>query len=285
MVDGSGDGRQGGGVAYLGASAAGLAEAKAMARRATAAAADQALRFAGELFALVDALDQDRALARALTNPNRPAAPKKRLVRQAMAGHFQPAVDLAAAVSVLRWPGEADLANVLEEVAFEAALSPTAGDEALRQIEAELFQVDSVLRHQRDLRTALGDVLAEPEARAKLARTVFGPVVSPLTAWLLERVVTHPRGRGIRYSLIYLGGLIAVQRGRLVAAVTTARALTSDQLGRLGQALSAAYGRAIQLNVTVDPSVLGGLRIRLGDDVVDGSLLTRLADIRRGLAA
>ncbi|MDR1118288.1 MAG: F0F1 ATP synthase subunit delta [Bifidobacteriaceae bacterium] len=268
-----------------GGSAASLGQAKAELRRVLAKAPASASQVAAELFALVDALDADKALPRALTNPTREGAPKRLLVERAMAGHLADAVELAATVSALRWSKEGDLADALEELAFDAVLFAAQSDEELGAIEAELFQVDAVLRDNRDLVAALGDSSAQPAARAKLARAVFGGAVGAPAMALIERVVTHPRGRGVRYALAWVGALVAALRNRLVASLTSARPLSASQTESLARTLAARYGRAIQLNVTVDPAVLGGLRIRVGDDVVDGSLLTRVAGLRRDLAA
>jgi F-type H+-transporting ATPase subunit delta len=238
-----------------------------------------------ELFALTDALDADPALARALTNPNREAGAKERLIRQAMAGHFPSAVGLAASVAALRWSKDGDLADTLELLAFDSKLANAQSKKVLRHVEAELFEVDVVLRNNRDLRTALGDVVAEPQARVKLVEGVFVPAVRPETMDLLHRVVSHPRGRGIRYSLKYVGDLVAARRQRLAVVVTSAAALSERQTATLAKLLSAEYGREVQLNVSIDHSVIGGLRIRVGDEVVDGSLLTRFTELRRDLAA
>jgi F-type H+-transporting ATPase subunit delta len=277
-------------AAWLGASGQSLARAKAELRRTLAASSSAsapafALAVADELFALVDALDADKALPRALTNPNREPAPKQALVRRAMTGHLPAAVELAASVCALRWSKEGDLADALEQLGFDAALAHSRETGRLEQIEAELFEVDLTLGRSRELRTALGDSGASAERRAKLARDVFAPAVSADTMHLVERLVRQPRGRGLRPALQALGDLVASLRDRLVAAVSLAQPLTQPQADQLAAALSAAYGRAVQLNVTVDPGVVGGLRCRVGDDVLDGSLLTRFADLRRELAA
>ncbi|MDR2378047.1 MAG: F0F1 ATP synthase subunit delta [Bifidobacteriaceae bacterium] len=268
-----------------GGSAASLAQAKLEASRRLAKAAGQAGRIGSELFALTDALDADPALARALTNPNRQAAAKRQLVHRSMAGHFEPAVELAAWAATLRWSRDGDLADALELMAFDAKLAEAEAARALRQVEAELFDVDVVLRNNRDLRTALGDVVAEPAARLRLAERVFAPAIRPETMELVRRVVGHPRGRGIRHCLRFIGDLVAARRGRLVVAVTSAQKLSDRQTDQLARILAAEYGREVQLNVTIDHSVIGGARVRVGDEVVDGSLLTRFSALRRDLAA
>jgi F-type H+-transporting ATPase subunit delta len=269
----------------LGGSAASLAKAKLELNRTLAKGQGQAALIGDELFALTDALDADPALARALTNPNRQAIAKERLVRQAMAGHLAPAVDLAGATAALRWSKDGDLADALELLAFDAKLAEAQAKEILGAVEAELFDADVVLRNHRELRTALGDVVAEPAARVRLIERVFGAAVRPETLYLLTRVVRHPRGRGIRYSLKYVGDLVAERRNRLVVIVTSAVALSEAQAASLAKTLAAGYGRDIQLNVSIDHSVIGGMRIRVGDEVVDGSLFTRFTELRRDLAA
>ncbi|MDR2114662.1 MAG: F0F1 ATP synthase subunit delta [Bifidobacteriaceae bacterium] len=269
----------------LGASAHSLAQAQKDLAQGLKSAPVQGRELADELFALVDALDSEPALARALTNPNRPAAPKEQLVRQAMAGHQADAVGFAARIATLRWSKEADLADALEVLAFDAFLTQVQQDQQLRQVEAELFEVDAQLRNHRELRTALGERTASQAARLQLVQQVFGPVLAAPTLYLLERVTGHPRGRGIRYALKFLGDLVAQKRQRLVAVVTAAVPLSSQQAEHLTKTLATEYGQDIQLNLTVDPSVVGGLRIRVGDDVVDGSLFTRLATLSRDLAA
>jgi F-type H+-transporting ATPase subunit delta len=239
----------------------------------------------GELFALADALDQNRALERALANPNRAADAKQALVRGVLTGHTPAAVDLAATVVAQRWSRDADLADALEHLALDARLGAAEQAGQLDQVEAELFEVDQLLASNRPLRMALGDASAPGEARAALARQVFAPALAPHTLALVERMAAHPRGRGIRRSLQVLGDLIAARRQRLVAVATTAVPLSAAQIKRLAGLLAAEYGRAIQLNVSVDPDVIGGLRIRVGDDVVDGTLLTRITQLRRAIAA
>ncbi len=78
--------------------------------------------------------------------------------------------------------------------------------------------------------------------------------------------------------------LVSDQRGRVVATVYSATVLNEAQRNRLSEALSARYGGRVSLNVVIDPTVVGGLRVQIADDVIDGSISARLADLRQKLA-
>jgi len=79
--------------------------------------------------------------------------------------------------------------------------------------------------------------------------------------------------------------MAAARRSRKVAYVSTSHALSDAQINRLESLLTSAYGADMQLNVTVDPAVVGGMRIQVGSDVIDSTCSTRLADAKRRLAS
>ena len=105
-----------------------------------------------------------------------------------------------------------------------------------------------------------------------------------MTAIVARRAAAAPRGRRYVATLGHIADLIAERRRRQVATVTTATDLSAAQRDRLAGILREAYGREIQLNVILEPQVLGGLRIQVGAQVVDSTVLSRLADARRRLA-
>jgi len=94
-----------------------------------------------------------------------------------------------------------------------------------------------------------------------------------------------PRGRRFVATLGHLADLIAERRSRTVATVISAADLGTAQRLRLAEILGRAYGREMQVQVQVDPHVLGGLRVQVGPEVIDATVLARLADARRRLAS
>ena len=244
-----------------------------------------AARLGEQLFAVVDALDASGTLRRALSDPARDGESKVALVTQLLGGRAdERVVDVLSGLARGRWSSETDLADAVDQLASDAVLAGAQNAGALEQVEEELFRVVRLLASQRELRRGLADRQASPEARAQLARSVFGETLHPATAQLIERAALAPRGRNIVAVLTELLRLVSARRHKLVAAVTSAQPLTKAQSARLATLLESAYGRSVQLNISVDPGVVGGLRIEIGSDVVNATVLARLDDVRRRLA-
>ncbi|MDR0432369.1 MAG: F0F1 ATP synthase subunit delta [Bifidobacteriaceae bacterium] len=269
-----------------GASLASLTAARgALGRELAGAASAVAMERADELFAVVDALDAAPAALRALANPNRPAEPKRAMVRRIMDGHNQAACEFVAEVVVARWSRDADLSDALERLGVEACLIAIGSQDALEAFEGELFSVQRFLAAEPAVRGALADTEASGEARVRLAERLWAPTLTKSTMTLLTRVVRAPRRRSLTSSLILLAELSAERRGRMVAVVLSAVELTADQRERLASALRDAYGHQVRLDIVHDTAVVGGLRIEIGSDVLDATLLARFAALRRAIAS
>jgi F-type H+-transporting ATPase subunit delta len=104
---------------------------------------------------------------------------------------------------------------------------------------------------------------------------------APETVRLAEQAVRAPRGRRLDRVMEEYLLLASTRRDELTARVTVAAPLTEQQYTRLGSALEAHYGKPVTLQVVQDPSVMGGIRIQVGDEVVDGTVLRRLDEARR----
>ena len=238
-----------------------------------------------QLFAVVDALDSSGSLRRALSDPSRDGQAKADLAVGLLRGKVDDRVaELVAAMARGRWSVEADLVEAIEELAADSVLASAESTGSLAQVGDELFRLDRVLLGQRDLRRAITERAAAPAERAKLIRALFAGKVSPVTLQLLERAATAPRGRSITAATGFFGRLAARRRERLVASVSIAAPLSTAQQERLQGILERAYGRQVQLNVTLDPEVIGGMRIQVGAEVVDSTVLANLDDARRQLA-
>ncbi|MDN4479119.1 F0F1 ATP synthase subunit delta [Demequina lignilytica] len=248
----------------------------------TASGAD-GLVIADQLFTAVDALDASGSLRRALTDPARPAGDKAALVARLFSSFDARVRDVLVAFVQARWSDEADLAEAIDDAGERAIFAYSLEQGTLDQVEEELFRVQRELVANRELLTALGNRSATKETRLALLSGVLGGKLLPTTEALLRRVVGTPRGNRL---LVAIDGLLesaATHRERLVAKVDAAVELSAKQRARLASILSEAYGREVTINVAVDPEVLGGIRVQVGSEVVDGTVLARLDEARRRL--
>lgn len=250
---------------------------------ASAASKKDALTLAQQLFAVVDTLDGSGSLRRALTDPARPGTDKATLVSSLFGSLDARVKDVVSDAVRARWSAEADLAETLEDAGTIALFAGAAADKSSEQVEEELFRVERALVASRDLLTALSDRSTEPSSRARLVEDVMGGKLHPVTQALVARRVVAPRGTRVLTAVRELVRLAAERRGRLLANVVAAVELSAAQRTRLSSILQSAYGREVQINVSVDPSVIGGIKIQVGSDVVDGTVLARLDDARRRL--
>lgn len=238
-----------------------------------------------QLFALTDALSSSGGLRRTLTDPSLPGDVKASVVVRLL-GAFDPrVVALARDLVTRRWAKEPDLGHAVERLALTSVLAGAEARDALVTVEEELFRITRLLTTERALRIGLSDDGASVAARNELVDDLFAGKVDDVTLLLAHRATTNLRVRRFVPNLLSYADVAAERRKRLVATIATATELTPAQVERLGRVLENAYGRALELNVTRDPAVIGGLRIQVGADVIDATLLARLGAARRRLAS
>lgn len=251
-----------------------------------AAAGAQASELGAQMLDVVDVLGRSASLRRALSDPARPGELKAALATGLLRGKVDDRVAaVVAGFARRRWSGEADLVEAIERLAFEAILASAQATGDLERVEEELFRFERFLARERAVRNAMSDRLAEPAARVELVRRLLAGKVHPVTLQLVERGARTPRGRTMTLTLLDLGRLAAHRRELLVATVTVAVTPSHAQIARLTSVLGRVYGRAMLLNVAVDPSVLGGIRVQVGDEVIEATALGRLGEVRRRLAS
>jgi F-type H+-transporting ATPase subunit delta len=236
-----------------------------------------------QLFSVVDALDSAGSLRRALTDPARPGADKGDLVRSLFGKLDTRVQDVLVSFVESRWSDEQDLAQSIEDAGVAALLAFAESKGDLVAVEEQLFRVERLLSGERDLLVAMSNRSATKEARLALLDGVLGGKLAAVPQALLVRAVGMPRERRLVPALEAFIDAAAERRNRSVAHVTAAVELSAAQRKRLAGILSGAYGREVQINVAVDPEVIGGIRVQVGSEVVDGTVLARLDQARRRL--
>jgi F-type H+-transporting ATPase subunit delta len=244
-----------------------------------------ATRLANDLFSVVGLLDTEHALRRALSDPGKPAAEKGAIAAALLHGKVtQHAEDLVVAAAQAHWATSGDMADAIEQLAIEAMVLAADADDALDDLEDGLFRFGRVVTGTPDLRAALSDSTLPDEGKRELLGTLLNGKVTPVTLSLISQMVEHPRGRALNVNLDMCADIAAERRRQLIAVVRSAVELSAGQRGRLAEALAQAYGHKIHLNVVIDPAVLGGISVQIGDELIDGTAVSRLATVRRELA-
>ena len=242
-----------------------------------------AASLSAELFVVAKTLHGSLSLRRAITDPSRDASAKETLVKDLFKSLSAPAIDLTAKVSSLRWSNSGDLVNVLEQLAIEAQASAANIDGALDRVEDELFAAEQAVAGSPELRKALITVGAD-SAKAGIVKDLFAKNGSPYTVALLTELVTTLRGRSIEVAFHDYKYALAARRNRVIALVRVAVALTDAQRDRLAASLTAQVGQPVRINIEIDPTIIGGVAIKFADELVDGTVVNRLANAGRSMA-
>ncbi|MEU7322921.1 F0F1 ATP synthase subunit delta [Streptomyces griseoviridis] len=269
-----------------GASREALAAARERLDALTDSTSVDAGTLAGDLAAVTALLHREVSLRRVLTDPAQAGEAKADLVRRLLGSQVGgPALDLVSGLVRSRWSQSRDLVDALEELANLADLTAAQRSDALDDVEDELFRFGRIISSSTGLRAALTDRKATTAAKTELLHRLLGGRAKAVTERLVIRLVTAPRGRSLESGLESLSRLAAERRDRMVAVVTSAVPLSDPQKQRLGAALAKLYGSRMHLNLDVDPEVVGGVRVQVGDEVINGSLADRIEDAGRRLAS
>jgi len=242
-----------------------------------------ATRLGTELFALTEILDAQPRLRRVLTDPSLDDDRLVELVEGLLSSFDDTTVAVAATAVRQRWSATRDLADAVEAAGVHAFLAAAEADGDLDELEDELFRFARIVAAQPELVEALTDRKAPVAARQQLVDSLLADHVGTSSLQLVRQAVTG-RQRSVLGALGEMQRLAAARRERLVAEVRVARPLSADMYEKLSTVLAQTFDHELQLNVIVDPEVLGGVTVTVGDQVVDGTVATRLADAHRRLA-
>jgi F-type H+-transporting ATPase subunit delta len=239
---------------------------------------------ADDLFNVAAVLVTEPSLRRVLTDLSLPSAAKSDLVRQMFDGKlFGASLDLVASAAGARWASTRDLADALEQLGVVAVVRAAEQVGEADALEDQLFSFGQLVSTTHELRDALSDPARSSADKRALLRGLLDGKATAGTIRLAEQAVagTH---HTVAVAIENYQKVAAAQRNRLVARVLVARPLAAGEPERLAASLAAQYGRPVHLNTVVDPTILGGIRVEIGDDVIDGTVVSRLDDARRRLA-
>jgi len=240
---------------------------------------------ADEILSVADLLRRQPRLRRALADPARPADDRTGLLRGLFEGKVgADSLDLLGAVVAARWSAPSELLDAIERLGVDAALAGAESAGELAEVEDELFRFGKIIDGDPQLGAVVGDVTVPADRRVELVRTLLTGKALPATVRLAEQAVRGFGGRSIGAGLGRLVEMAAARRDRQVAHVTVAAPLTQTEEQRLGATLAGMYGREVSVKLTVDPAVLGGMSVRIGSDLYDGTVRRRLIDTRKALA-
>lgn len=240
------------------------------------------LATARELLGLVERLEAAPQVRAALAEPDADQDRKRALIERLfgqVAG--EQARALLGSAAAKRWSDGNDFARGVQELGVRA-VAQFSGQAP--EIATQLLGVAEAIGEHGELELALSSKLTAPDEKRRLAERLFGGRVSEATMVVLGHLLASPLAGRARRALAWGAQVVTDQAKRTVATVTSAAPLPADQLGRLQTALSRKYGRDVQIATLVDPAVLGGLRVELGDDVIDDTIASRLHDLRRAIA-
>lgn len=244
---------------------------------------EDAWRIGNELFTITKVLDDSIQLERALTDPSRPVADKVAVLKELLGDNAHPmTMEIMTDLVSRRWSRARDIANAVEDFGVDAMMYYADVTDATLQVSIELSELHSALLNLPVVRAKLYDYQATSEARVKLFREVFsGKTLNKVTMRLAEHATCNLRRRRYLETIQWLINKFSRHMGESMVTVTTATPLKKEQIKRLVEVYSAKVGRQVHINSVVDPTVLGGMRIQVGDEVTDNTVVAQLQNLHR----
>lgn len=244
---------------------------------------EDAWRIGNELFTITKVLDDSIQLERALTDPSRPVADKVAVLTELLGDNVHPmTMEIMTDLVSRHWSRARDIANAVEDFGVDAMMYYADATDATLQVSVELSELHSALLNLPVVRAKLYDYQATSEARVKLFREVFsGKTLNKVTMRLAEHATCNLRRRRYLETIQWLINKFSRHMGESMVTVTTATPLKKEQIERLVEVYSAKVGRQVHINSVVDPTVLGGMRIQVGDEVTDNTVVAQLQNLHR----
>lgn len=231
-----------------------------------------------ELLSAASQIGGSSALLGALADSSASDTTKSQLIERLFGAASVGARQVLTAAVNQSWSSADELVAGIEELGLRVeALSE-------KNLADELLAAAATIDSNHELELGLGSKLGDPAAKVALVQKLFTGKLSVAAVGVVTHLVANPRGRRISAALRESARVVADQGGSELATVTVATALSDAQHGRIAALLEKSAGRPVRVTTVVDPSLVGGVRIQIGDDVIDGSVSSRLDDLRLQLA-
>jgi len=240
--------------------------------------ADGLTSLGNDLASVVKLVRREALLARHLADPSSDPAPKVQMAERLLSGKISDsALELLKSAVSQRWSSNSDLVHGIQHIARLALLVRAEREDQIDEVEDELFRFSRILDSQPQLITLLSEYSAPVDGRISLLNGVLHRRASKNAADLLRQTIELLHGERADDAVRELANLAVTRRGEVVAHVGAAAELSDAQHDRLTELLTRLYGHPVSLQLEVNPSLLGGLTIAVGDEVIDGSLASKLA--------
>ncbi|WP_028245151.1 F0F1 ATP synthase subunit delta [Pseudoclavibacter soli] len=257
-------------------------EARATLTRSTVSGT---LDYASALFTVADTLGESAQLRGVVADPSTEPAERSAVITKIFSGHVPAAVlTFVEKIAALRWSTPDELVSSVDTLGVLSVAKTASKNNTIEQLERELFEIAQVFSGSRELQLTLTNPGEHREAESALIQRLFGTQVSPEAIALTERAVAQVRGSKVSRRLDEIAAVVSGFVGRKVAQVRSATALTDQQRSALAKALTTEAGGPVHVNVAVDPTLIGGVVVRLGDTLIDSSAKTKLEQLRQAIA-
>ena len=247
------------------------------------ATAEDAWRIGNELFSVTNVLDRNIRLERALTDPSRLVEDKVALLNKLVGDQaHEMTMEILTDLVGRRWSRVSDIANAVEDFGVDGMMYYADATDATLQVSIELAELHSALLNLPVIRSGLSSDHAPAEARIKLLYALVGNKdLNKVTMRLAEHAACNPRNRRYLSTIHWLINKFSRHMGESMVTVTTAAPLNQEQVDKLIAVYSKKLGRPVHINSNVDPTVIGGMRIEIGDEVTDNTVVAQLQQLQR----
>lgn len=248
---------------------------------------EDAWRIGNELFTITSALDHNIQLERALTDPSRPVEDKVAVVKTLIGDQAHPLVmEIMSDLVSRRWSRVSDIANAVEDFGVDGMMYYADHTNTTLQVSVELAELHSALLNLPVVRAKLYDATVSSEARVKLLYSLIGDAdFTKVTKRLAEHATCNLRNRRYLQTIQWLINKFSRHMGESMVTVTTATPLSKEQVEKLVAIYTAKTGHSVHINSVVDPTVMGGMRIQVGDEVTDNTVVAQLQHLQRTVKA